>query len=112
MENTRGINPDCFFCHKNFDNGSSVNVFNLRQLFRHLKIKLKLDQNSVLLCSECNELGCLFYQQIVELEVAQIKINHSLEELVTKISTGSSNDADALQKLVKDKCNRIIYFKF
>lgn len=97
MENKASINPDCFLCRKNFNNDSSFKVFNLRQLFRYLKMKLKLDQNSVLLCSECNKLGLHLYEQIVELEVTKIKINYSLEQLVTKISTDSGNDTDALQ---------------
>ncbi len=112
MESKRVLNPDCFFCHKTFDNDSTVNVFNLRQLFRYLKIKLRLDQNSVLLCSQCNKSGCQLYHQIVELEVTQMKINHSLEQLVTNISRDSSSGSDALQKLVKEKCNPKIFCKF
>lgn len=100
MENKASINPDCFLCRKNFNNDSSDKIFNLRQLFRYLKMKLKLDQNSVLLSCECSKLGLQLYEKIVELGITKIKINYSLEQLVTKISTDSGNDTNALKKLV------------
>lgn len=98
------VNSPCFFCHKNFNSDSSENIFYLRQLFCHLKIKFKFDQKSVLLCFECNKLGCQLNQKFVNLDATQMSINYLLEQLFSKIGTDSSRYADELQTLVKEKC--------